>query len=69
MDFASFASDNAARSIASESSNCWMIQPGKDQKVISALTAQMAKQKKDGLGARVFRVAFESCCLQRIEIL
>jgi hypothetical protein len=69
MDFAPFVSDNAREvNRIQEQQRFEMIHQGGDQKIISAWSGQIAKQRKDRMGARVFRVAFEPACLQRIGI-
>jgi hypothetical protein len=69
MDFAAFVSANVTEVNRIQKQQLLeMIQRGEDQKIIDACSAQIAKKKTDRLGARVFKVAFEAGCLQRIWI-
>jgi hypothetical protein len=52
MDCALFVSDNTTEvNRIQEQQSPKMIQRGEDQKIISASSAQMAEQRKDGPGA------------------
>jgi predicted Zn-dependent protease len=69
MDLAPFVSDNAREvNRIQEQQRLQMIHQGEDQKIISAWSGQIAQQRKDRMGAQVFRVDFEAACLQRIGI-
>jgi hypothetical protein len=52
VDFALFISDNATEiNRIQEQQLLEVIQPGEDQKIISACNTQIVKQRNDGLGA------------------
>jgi hypothetical protein len=69
MDLALFVSDNATEvNRIQEQPLIEMIQRGADQEIISAWSAQIAKQRKDGLSTQLSGVAFEDACSQRTGI-
>jgi hypothetical protein len=41
-----------------------MMQPGENERIVYAWNPELTKQRKERLGARVYRVAFETASFQ-----